>query len=261
MVNTYGRNWKFMADSFLEMRAPLALKNRYSLLMRRLDRQSTRQQQANGTTSPRHAAPSGSSSGSAPLSSPNSAVNLTNFFGGGRVPHSQHPDFATMNAASSNFPLATGAFSGGMMPLGDATATGDQRARSGGAPSPWTTTAATTAPPSWDDQDLIWQPHSFLAGAMEPDGVDNETENMTMLSDHGTGNQRLPRSGGGSSAALSDGGNSGIAPAAAEAEYSITCQRGKVKTLMNHLVDAAMSESAEWTAEDDPVTISLRLKV
>ena len=29
---------------------------------------------------------------------------------------------------------------------------------------------------------------------------------------------------------------------------------------MNQLVDAAMSESAEWTAEDDPVTISPRLK-
>ena len=95
---------------------------------------------------------------------------------------------------------------------------------------------------------------------MEPDSVENEVEKMAMMSDNGTGSQRLPHSGGGSSAALSDGGNNGIAPAA-EVEYSVTCQRGKVKTLMNHVVDAAMSESAEWAVEDDPVTISLRLKI
>ena len=259
MVKTYGRNWKFMADSFLEMRAPLALKNRYSLLMRRLNRQSAGQQQAGGAKPPRHAASSGPPSGNATPSSPNSAVDLTSFFGGGRGPHGQHQDYATMNAASSNFPLSTGPFGAGMMPPGNATATGGRRGQGGGGTAPWTTTA-TTAPTSWDDQDLTWQPPSFLGGGMEPDSVDNEVEKMTMISDNGTGSQRLPHSGGGSSAALSDGGNSGITPAA-EVEYSVTCQWGKVKTLMNHLVDAAISESAEWTAEDDPVTVSLRLKV
>ena len=92
---------------------------------------------------------------------------------------------------------------------------------------------------------------------MEPDGVDNETEKMAVMPDQGTGSQPFPNSGGGSSATLSDGGKSGTS----EVEYTVTCQWGKIKTLMNHLVDAAMSESAEWTVEDSQVTVSLRLKV
>lgn len=258
MVKTYGRNWKFMADSFLEMRAPLALKNRHSLLMRRLNRLSNGPQKAGCGNSPRHAASSGPSSGAATPTSPNGAVDLTSFFEGGRGPHGQHLDYAATNAVSNNFPLTRGPFGAGMMPPGDGTASG-QRGRGGGVTAPWTTTAPA-APTSWDNQESIWQPLSFLGGGAEPDGVDNEAEKMIMMSDNGTGSQRLPRSGGGSSAELSDGGNSGIVPAP-EVEYSVTCQRGRVKTLMNHLVDAAMSESAEWTAEDDPVTVSLRLKV
>ncbi|AEO58694.1 hypothetical protein MYCTH_2064854, partial [Thermothelomyces thermophilus ATCC 42464] len=38
LVGTFGTNWKSIADNFLEGRAPLALKNRYSLLMRRMRR-------------------------------------------------------------------------------------------------------------------------------------------------------------------------------------------------------------------------------
>ena len=258
MVESYGRNWKFMADSFLEMRAPLALKNRYSLLMRRLNRQSNGQQEASGAKTPRHAAFSVPSSGTATPTSPNSAVDLTSFSSGGRGPRGRLPDYATMNAASSNFSPLTGPFGAGIIPPGDATATDGQREVHGGeGTAPWALTT-TTVPISWDDQDLfIGQPPSFPGGRMEPDSVDDEMEKMTMMSDNGTGSQRLPHSGGGSSAKLSDGANSG----ASEVQYTVTCQRRKIKTLMNHLVDAAMSESAEWTAEDDQVTISLRLKI
>ena len=94
-------------------------------------------------------------------------------------------------------------------------------------------------------------------GRMEPDSVDNEMEKTIVMSDNETGSQRFPHSGGGSSATPSDGGKN----SAPEVQYTVTCQRDKIKTLMNHLVDAAISESAEWTAEDDQVTISLRLKV
>ena len=87
---------------------------------------------------------------------------------------------------------------------------------------------------------------------MEPDGgaAEMEGDEMAVIPDHGNGGQRVPH-----------GGDGGMIAPAAEVEYSVTCQRGKVKTLMDHLVDAAMLESAEWAAEYDPVTISLRLKV
>ncbi len=258
MVDSYGRNWKFLADSFLEMRAPLALKNRYSLLMRRLTRQSNGQQQASGAKTPRRAAFSAPSSGIATPTSPNSAVDLASFFGCGRGAQGQPPDYTAMNAASSNFSPLTGSFGAGMNPPRDATATDGQRGvQGGGGTAPWTL-AASTVPTSWDDQDLlIGQPLSFLGAKMKPDSGDNETEQMTMISNNGTGSRRFPRCGGGSSASLSDGGNG----CASEVQYTVTCQRGNIKTLMNHLVDAAMSESAEWTAEDNQVTISLRLKI
>ncbi|KAK0637391.1 Homeodomain-like protein, partial [Bombardia bombarda] len=39
LVALYGHNWKLMAQNFLQARAPLSIKNRYSLLMRRQKRQ------------------------------------------------------------------------------------------------------------------------------------------------------------------------------------------------------------------------------
>lgn len=258
MVKSYGHNWKFMADSFLEMRAPLALKNRYSLLMRRLNRQSNGQQQANGAETSRQAAFSIPSSGAATPTSLNNTVDLTNFFGSGRGPQGQSPDYTVINIASSNFAPSTDPYDTGIIPPGDITAADIQRgAQSGGGNAPWTPTT-TAVPAPWDDLDLLIDrpPPSFPGGRMEPDGVDNELEKMAVTPDPGTGSQPFPNCGGGSSATLSDGGNNGPS----EVEYTVTCQRGKIKTLMNHLVDAAMSESAEWTVEDSQVTVSLRLK-
>ncbi|KAI1427685.1 hypothetical protein F5Y12DRAFT_147640 [Xylaria sp. FL1777] len=40
LVSVYGRNWKLLTNSYLESRAPLALKNRHSLLMRRMRREN-----------------------------------------------------------------------------------------------------------------------------------------------------------------------------------------------------------------------------
>lgn len=278
MVKTYGRNWKFMTDSFLESRAPLALKNRYSLLMRRLDRQGTGHEHAahaGGAKPPRRTAHSSHPSSVSASPSPNSADDLTNFFGsgGGRGTYGHHPDYPTVDAAGGNFPIPTGPFGAGMMLSGDATATGDGPGRGGGerGTAPWAT-AATTATTGWDGQNLIWQQHPFLGGGMEPDGVssrtganegENEVEPMTVMSDHGTSDRRWPPSGGGlgpPGVAISNDGESGIA-LGTEVEYSVTCQRGKLKTLMSHLVDAAMSESVNKMAEDDPVTVTLRLKV
>ena len=165
MVESYGRNWKFLTDSFLEMRAPLALKNRYSLLIRRLNRQSNGQQQASGAKTPRRAAFSAPSSGIATPISPNSAVDLTSFFGGGMSARGQPPDYATMNAASSNVSSLTGPFGAGIISPWDATTTDGQRGvQGGGGTAPWTLTT-TTVPTSWDDQDLlIDQPPSFPGG-------------------------------------------------------------------------------------------------
>ncbi|KAF2654188.1 hypothetical protein K491DRAFT_717360 [Lophiostoma macrostomum CBS 122681] len=45
IVALYGHNWKHISENFLPTRAPLAIKNRFALLMRRQKRQTARLQQ------------------------------------------------------------------------------------------------------------------------------------------------------------------------------------------------------------------------
>ncbi|KAL9031135.1 MAG: hypothetical protein Q9196_000811 [Gyalolechia fulgens] len=271
MVKTYGHNWKFMAHSFLELRAPLALKNRHSLLMRRVNRQGDGQEQAKaiGTKPARQAtAPSRTSDGNQ-SPSPHSALDLTSLFNGGMDPQPHHQDYSAMSAPGSNFPLPTGLFVPGMMGPSDTTAT-DGRRRAGGGKG--NTTLHPTMATGWDHQDLLWQQHPILGTGLEPDNLssgtitnagESEMEDMTRMEDNDTGSRRLLQSGlgvGPRNVAPSEGETSGITPDG-EVEYSATCQWGKLKTLMCHLVDAAMAESAEWTAADDQVTVTFLLKV
>ena len=256
-----------MADNVFESRAPLALKNRYSLLMRRLDRQENRQQEV---TNSGIIKPSRHSVYTHPLStrrtplSPNCAVDLTNFLNSGSDTHNRQSEYTN---TSASFPLTTGLVNSVVTPTGDvATSSGGL----GGdiSTAPW---APTTARLPWDDQRTWLQPPPLYNGigynrtssGTSTSGVDNEVETMIMTPENSTSSQCLPTSGDGPklrSPESSDSSTIGIG-AQAEVEYSVTCQWGKLKTLMNHLVEAAMSESAKWTAEDDLVTISLRLKV
>lgn len=52
LVQAHGHNWKFMADNFLVSRASLSLKNRYTLLMRRLKRQENARRRGTGVSTP-----------------------------------------------------------------------------------------------------------------------------------------------------------------------------------------------------------------
>ncbi|KAI1271183.1 Homeodomain-like protein [Xylaria sp. FL0933] len=47
LVSVYGRNWKLLTSNYLESRAPLALKNRHSLLMRRMRRENPSKKNSN----------------------------------------------------------------------------------------------------------------------------------------------------------------------------------------------------------------------
>ncbi|OQE45108.1 hypothetical protein PENCOP_c002G08447 [Penicillium coprophilum] len=43
-------------------------------------------------------------------------------------------------------------------------------------------------------------------------------------------------------------------------KFSVTCQRGKLKSVVKHIVDAAMAESGELATEEDQVTLTLQLR-
>lgn len=277
LVKTYGRNWKFMADNCLELRAPLALKNRYLLLMRRLNRQGPGQELASqGPSAPKvggakqarqATAPSRTSSANA-SPSPNSAIDLTNLFNGGGDPQTHPPDYTALSTTSSNFSLPAGLFGADVIASPDLTAINGGR-RGGGRGS---ITLHPTTAAGWDDQDFVWQQQPMLGNGMEPDSLysstinstpENEMNDTTMTSDNRNSIRHLLLSGGRMglrSMAPPEYGNGGITPDGG-VDYAISCQWGKLKTLMCHLVDAAMSECKDWTADDDQVSVKFQMKV
>lgn len=256
-----------MANSFLEARAPLALKNRYSLLMRRLKRQGIQQEQevvvADGTRSPPDISIPVVSSGSEPPFTTND-VDLINYCVCNKSSHSCQSGYTPLSPTAKNTILPANSFDADMIFTHD---THDDQQRTGGIASRTVTTA-------WDDHDTVWrlQQNPCWGFEMESDSVSSNTkptivgeidlDKMTMVSDNGTGSKGLPQSLGGRklhSPLVSNSENSGIVAAAA-VEYSVTCRRGRLKTLVNYLMDAAMSEIAGQVREDDQMTITLQLK-
>ncbi|KAL8946484.1 MAG: hypothetical protein Q9222_007129 [Ikaeria aurantiellina] len=258
MIKLYGRNWKFIADNILQLRAPLALKNRYSLLMRRRHRQ---EQCINSHR--RDNASSRTFSGNDPPS-PENGVNSSNLL------DCRQTHGVTVHTPNSDFPLQFDGHSSNFGEPGDAFPW----------PSICATSAATAAPlPSaWASPDVLWQHQQLLSSAYEnKNNEDNTTpsqypnNNLPDLESSETPGILTPASSINSPPNLLHSQNSASTNASTttstsadggggEVEYAVTCQWGKMKTLMNHLVDAAMSETAAWMSEDDRVTVTLRLQ-
>lgn len=214
-----------MADHFLQARAPSALKNRYSLLKRRLQRKEAER-------------------GSSASQSPASPIDLASILGS--------------SASASNFCQSAASFDTDILFRGDATtatSAGRRRGEGGNPLSQTPTTNPMAAPPSttittsgtaWDDQDF-WQNHDFLGEDMELCGTSfdigingevDEADNKT---------------------AIIASGSSSSNPTAA-VEYTVSCQRRTLRTLTSHLVEAAMEESAGWVTGADSVTLTLQLR-
>ena len=269
LVEVYGRNWKFIADYFLEARAPLALKNRYSLLMRRLKRKGTGQQQLPTIDASvlEHARSSPTDiSGASACQLPTGLLDLTGLFDtSSRGPHGNPLDYpAGINASASDFCPSTTPF---------------RRTTTTITPPP---TAVTSPGTAWDDQGF-WQNHHYLGEGMELDGTSsnrringeaNEREKTASVPEtHSNSGPEPPRdpsqnfnlgSRGSRERTLhnvgrEDHGTGGTAAAAVD--YTVTCKRGKLRTLTNHLVEAAMEESVGWVAEEGLVTLTLQLRV
>ncbi|KAI1081860.1 hypothetical protein F5B20DRAFT_569432 [Whalleya microplaca] len=260
LVDVYGHNWKFMANSFLEARAPLALKNRYSLLMRRMKRHGAGKQlsssSTSGSTSPTVSFPSqfpasfesgtctpfsfeeAESGNNSPFRSsisgtegeptrPNS-LDLTNMFGTTTAGTS---DCQTMG---NNQHLPT---SYGSMVTGDSHYSHD------------------AVPLTWDDQVFFGGDamHGDVSGHSGYE-ADSASGNTAMLVHQAMEAGRQPDG-------VYDQIQSTIAQDSADnaIEYSITCQRGKLRKVVHRLVDAAVSDTSTSSA-GDPVTMTLRLK-
>nr|POF03828.1 transcription factor myb52 [Quercus suber] len=224
LVEQYGNNWKPIASSFFESRAPLALKNKYSLLMRRLKRRGLDQQpptqRPQQDVAARHAArPRLSSSVTSPSIA--GAVEQLNFYAGSGPVDLSANETAGIN---TNLPttslVANNDYIGNGMEFGSVVSTFETHSDQGG----------------FDKSALL---------------SDNGRDNHDLFRTQSTAKQQ--------SAAVSDDGDSHNF-LTSEVEYSVTCQRGRLKTHLNHLVEAALSESAPGATETDNVTVVLRLR-
>ncbi|KAI1497784.1 hypothetical protein F5X99DRAFT_412763 [Biscogniauxia marginata] len=146
---------------------------------------------------------------------------------------------------------------------GDAAETTSQQGEAGaGGTLPQT----TTTPTHWTEVDFGGQqdaPSQFFFGldnmssGTEIGGEEIDVDKTTMAAKNdSTSNLHPHRSRDGEGLPTGEGSSTAAAPV----EYSVTCQRGKLKTLVNHLIDAAMMEGAGSTADDDQVTVTLQFK-
>ncbi|KAL2824974.1 hypothetical protein BJY01DRAFT_256375 [Aspergillus pseudoustus] len=217
-----------MASSFFDARAPLALKNRHSLLMRRLKRvRPGLEQCGNDGVSPctTSASVSSTASSKASIIAPPAGgddLAILQTLGGNEIPSSP-PSWGTGTSIRS---------------INTTSATNSNLAW---PPPPSTATDHT----DMDVEDLMLMSIPDLnwdeiRQSLKPKAVLSASHSVTPNSEFQQ---------------TSDGGT-----AAKCVEYSVTCQRAKLKSLVTHLVAAAMSETADCAAEEDQVTLTLNLK-
>lgn len=220
IIALYGHNWKHIADNFLPTRAPLSIKNRYSLLMRRQKRQNARHQQ-------RAMINSGLPSLTTPPSNdhPPCNLDLIALHSSSSAGSSSSPFFsAGSDGTRSNHTVdISDLFSTNTVPDGAGLA-------SSGSGSEHNVQDAAHS--GWEDEHSIC--NSLDASALFGSGLNGNVDD---------GRRSGPPAGS---------GDSGL-------EFSVTCSRARLKAMVCHVFEGAMSETA-GLSEEEPVTVTLRLK-
>ncbi|PLB53457.1 hypothetical protein P170DRAFT_435087 [Aspergillus steynii IBT 23096] len=237
LVATYGNNWKFLANSFLEPRAPLALKNRYSLLMRRLKRQGLMSKVPMPSPGAVQMPPDSISSNVSAI--PSNPVDLAGLFSPTGEPN------LTLDGIDDGFPTLSAPPSdvGSLAASSNPVSHGWPSAEEGFLSR--ATTESNTPELIWPSDALLGMSPEEMPAIPDPDWNGNEMDQTNMVPDSSPPDQLSQQDGEREATAI---------------EYSVSCQRGKLKSLVNYLVEAAMSESADGAMEEDQVTLTLQLK-
>ncbi|KAG9663141.1 hypothetical protein KCU64_g1512, partial [Aureobasidium melanogenum] len=274
LVESCGRNWKFLADTFFENRASLALKNSYSLLLRRQKRRITNQQAAEASSNriTQQTTQPGLSSRSNASTSPSAgASNVLNYYGDAEATSSLNHNLQPVHPVSSGLSSRMLLNNPSMSETCNTSSfnqpmRGDELQYSAAAPK------TARAMDLCVDQSLIQRQDSFLDGLGWPcmpkstASRDYDTDNRGLMEFAGMDNfssfgyaERTNVDTAGFDIGQGDGCEERGADDEGVVEYSIKAQRKKLKKLMSHMMDAAMSESAGWMADDDEVTLEVRL--
>ncbi|KAH8427411.1 SANT/Myb-like DNA-binding domain-containing protein [Aspergillus melleus] len=242
LVTTYGNNWKFLANSFFEPRAPLALKNRYSLLMRRLKRQGMRDQMPITNTEtvqmPLDSISSSETSRSVSMI-PTTPVNLESLFSCLGEPN------AAMDVTDGEFPTLLETPSDTSVPTVITTTTSHRLQGTAESPLAGTTTESDPSGFTWRPDAILGMSPRESTGILDPHWKGSEIDIMHTTPENRPSDRESRRKSSHEAGVI---------------EYSVSCQRGKLKSLVGYLVEAAMSESADGAMEEDQITLTLNVK-
>lgn len=282
MVGMYGREWKLIANSSFETRASLALKNRHSLLLRRLKREGIRivrnqeyQRHPDlpsigyGVKTREERGPSLPLIDSVPVSVAGSLDPMSLSSGASGL-SSHHPVYqATDISSTSPCPITAIPFTSGMEYASPESSTANGRQEEG-IPSRPLTPAGPRTKATWKDRSPVWHRKSSLSG----DGVelDGGAQSGIKAVEKGHEAERIiPTASSNARSRHSHWGNDHNRKASNDGsqwenwlsgvEYAATCRRGTLKAQVNRLLDTAMAESAWWAANEDQVTVALKLKL
>ncbi|RAL07603.1 SANT/Myb-like DNA-binding domain-containing protein [Aspergillus homomorphus CBS 101889] len=289
LVDIYGRNWKFMANSFLGSRAPQALKNRYSLLMRRLKRRGSISKQPRLLSCSTAATTTGADSAS-------KQTPFTPFFDLGVDPRAtgMHP---TEDSSGSSSRTSYASSHHSSISEGKPTTRPSSRSNSNSYMDLTNIFGTMTGTAFGDDvqyqtHDLFTTPPS--ATVLVPgdetsthhtsDANQLEWEVWQSLIDPVSGETATAASSSRSTSSDSASESENATPDGAQVlvstpqpmdltgcavpgtvldngiEYSVRCSRGNLKKLMHNLCDAAILETGAGSSEGDQVTLTLHLK-
>ncbi|KAI0836460.1 hypothetical protein F5Y06DRAFT_288430 [Hypoxylon sp. FL0890] len=267
LVDLYGHNWKFMAKSFLQGRAPLSLKNRYSLLMRRRKRQGGGAKQLPSPTSTAPPSPS-PFCGSFDLSSISSNSFPFEEVDSRSSSHSYRSHSETDGELSSPVSRVGSVRElASMFEANTGTVDAQNAACHFSIPTPF---GGPILRDNFDYQGTAqtdWWDHSPWPEIADLDptlldaadgstiGFDKSPKSRSVLIDQNAEiREALFHNQDNVQNTIAENSTDNIV------QYSVSCQRGKLKTLVCHLVDAAMSETTVRSAEEDEVTLTLRLE-
>ncbi|EFX05377.1 myb, DNA-binding protein [Grosmannia clavigera kw1407] len=295
LVDLFGHNWKYIANNFLEARAPLSVKNRYALLMRRLKRKRGHgKQPSSSSTSPHVPLPPALFGGSFGLPTASASLTATSIF---------PVDDGNLDAISPFEYSQSGAEGDRTRPASKDSSTLDLTVPFITPPPTTSDNSSTTIPTAIDTTDYSNMENQYLSLAdfrrstpssalnNSLDGIDLQFKErgtwqpiLTGMDEFLSGNDSRNRNSNNNDTALDDvvskygftnpahrphdesrsdqaqekcseiGNNSN------EIEYSVTCPRGKIKRAVYHLLDATIMETADRLADEEKITLTLRLK-
>lgn len=263
LVEIFGHDWKLMANKYLPRRAPLSIKNHYSLLMRRLKRQNGKQQHRSLATPTKTL-----SSEVQPCTNDNVAAFTPNsrLQRQSQITESQGsaaPDMST--SSSTQFTaISTASTNQGASMTPNVTVDLSQllscnvvsNVQNGHGPMDQFHYSANQCyigrglgDNQQHNQDAVetgWDGHEICNG-VDLNGLQG-SEGMCIASEYAQDQTSSPQGGLGIGTAGSDG-----------VEFSVTCSRSKLKAMVCLVFEGLLSETA-GLPEQELVTVALSLK-